>query len=401
MQDHKLRELLNLGEILGAQPEALRVARTGGSARDLIAAVERASRRTPDQMMGISLQDTDGYSLLNLVRAQCDGIPNAARLERDVSAHVMERTGTTPAGDFVPFSILARDFNAGTAGEAGNFIGADRLGGLAGDPLRQVFTLGRLGATMFSGLRATAAVPVFESDTEAAYLSEIGAATSVASTTRLVNLEPRRLSVVFVMSRQAAIQSTPELEGALRRQLAAAIDEAMQAGILAGDGTGENPTGILNDADVNIEVGGANGATLTYQHLVNMENAALAADHADGARGWVVNPATAKYLRTKPRAAGLPEIYGGDNRILGAPVQVSNVMPANLTKNSGTDLSGLIYSPDWRELLIGVYGGGLDLVTDRVTLAPMGQLRLIATLTFGFGLRHPSAFSVMKDAALA
>lgn len=397
----RIREILVAGDLLGASALATRVAKRGGTINDFYR--EHSTRVMPangDAMLGLTPADENRYSLLSLIRSQAEGNQSFARHEHDVSSLIMSKVGKVPNGELVPFSVLGRNFDFGTASEAGNLVGADRLGNLSGDPLRKVFALARLGATFYSGLRATAAVPVFDSVTNAEYLTETGQNTNVLETTRLVALTPKRIAVVFVMSRQAVIQATPELEAAIKRQMSAAIDEALQLGVLAGDGTGQNPTGILNASDVNIEVGGATGATLTFQHLVNMEYAAAAANVPAGARGWVINSATQKYLRTKARASGLPFVLGDDNQVLGAPILVTNTMPSDLTKSSGTNLNGLIYSPDWSNLLIGIYGGGVDIVVDRITLASSGQLRVIASLEFGFGMRYPTGFSVMKDAAL-
>lgn len=396
-----IREVLAAGASLGESSLAARILGQGGTIKEFYASyLSRPKTPDVDGLLGLTKAETSTYSVIDLIRSQAE--PGAVRAghERDISSLITTKTGRVPMGEYVPFSVLARNFDVGTASEAGNTIGADRLGELTADPLRKVFTLSRLGATMHTGLKATASVPVFSSVTAADYLTETGQATNVLETTRLVTLTPKRIAVVFVMSRQALIQSTPELEAATKRQMASAIDEALQLGILAGDGTGQNPTGILYDSNVNIEVGGATGATLTFQHLVDMEYSAAVGNAPNGARGWVINPATAKYLRTKARGTGLPFILGDDNQVLGAPVHVTGAMPANLTKSSGTNLSGLLYSPDWRELIIGIYGGGIDVVVDRVTLASTGQFRVIASLEFGFGLRSYPAFSVMKDAAL-
>jgi HK97 family phage major capsid protein len=397
-----IKEILIAGDTLGETNLALRIIRQGKNINDFYRAYStQIETSSADRMLGLTPDETSTYSLVDLIRSQMEPGVTPARHERDVSSLITTKTGRVPNGEYVPLFALARDFNVGTASEAGNTIGAARLGDLSGDPLRKVFTLARMGATFVSGLRSTAKVPVFSSVTAAEYLAETGQATNVLETTALVDLSPKRIAVVFHLSRQALIQSTPELEAAVRRQMAAAIDEALQLGVFAGDGTGQNPTGLLNNAGVNIEVGGATGATLTFQHLVNMEYSAAVANVPAGARGWVINPATQKYLRTKARASGLPFVLGDDNQVLGAPVYVSGTMPADLTKSSGSNLSGLLYSNDWRDLLVGIYGGGIDVTVDRVTLASTGQVRVVAALEYGFGPRHPTGFSVMKDAALA
>lgn len=395
------QEILVAGDMLGEPVLASRILKKGGTIKDFYKAyVDRPVIPTLDHQLGLTTPDNMyGYSLCRLIASQAHGRPQEARHEHDVSSVLMNKTGLVPRGAFVPFSALARDFNVGTATEAGNLIGADRLGEYSVDPLRKIFTLRRLGATFITGLKATAAVPVFVSATTPAYQTETGAATEVFESTRLVTLTPKRIACVFIMSRQAALQSTPELDIAIKSHLAQAIEDAMQGGILAGYGSGENPVGILNNANVNIVVGGTDGATLTYQHIVDMENGPAASNVPDAARGWVINSSTQKYLRTKAKGTGLPYILE-NAEIIGAPVITTNTLPSNLTKGTGTNLSGLIYSGDWSNLLIGIYGAGIDLTVDRVTLAASGQLRVVASIEVGFGLREPTAFSVMKDAKL-
>ena len=404
VNDARIREILIAGDLLGEPALANRIAKRGGSASEFYKAIKALPETSStENMLGLRSSDTGTYSLMNLVRSQMDVGRFTAQHERDVSALVASKSGTTPkAGEFVPFGILARDLVVGTSSAAGNFVNSNaRLGEYVEDPLRRIFTLGRLGATFITGLSGTEGIPVLlSSDTAAQGFTETGTATTIADTSRLVTLTPRRLAVIFIMSRQAVLQSSVELEAAIRRQMVTAIDEALQLGVLAGDGAGSNPTGILNDSTVNIEVGGATGATLAWSHLIDMEYLACNSNVPVGAAGWVINPATAKFLRKTSKAANLPFILGDDNCILGAQTVVSNVMPATLTKSSGTNLSGLVFSPDWRELIIGIYGGGVEIVTDRVTLADQGKVRVIASLNYGFGLRQPAAFSVMKDAAL-
>ena len=399
----RIRSVLALGDELGCSDLATRVAKRGGNSEDLFRAYrEREAVPSGDRVFGLGGIETGSYSLLNLIRAQADREPDRARHERDMSSLLMAKTGTVPVGDFVPFSVFARDFNVGTSSQAGNLVGDARIGALAGDPLRQIFTLNRLGATFVSGLKTTAAVPVFTSDESVNLETEVGAAPEVFHETSLVTLTPRRIAVVFEMSRQAVIQATPELETVARRLMAQAIDEAMQKQVLAGDGvvTGSDYStdGILFSSDVNVTAGGTDGAAPTFANLVEMEYNAAASDVPVGARGWLFNAKTQKTLRTTARGSGLPYILGDDNQVLGAPAVVSNVMPSTLEKGSGSNLSAMMYSSNWTELLIGIYGAGIDVVVDRITLADQGQLRVVCSMLFGFGMRTPKAFSVMKDA---
>ena len=403
LSETQLNEMLAIGDLHGEYTLAQKIVQRGGTLADFYRALaDRPQLPDAETLLGLSPKDVQNYSITRIARSMANGKPQEARHEKELSALLMSKTGIVPNGEAIPFAVMAmgRDFNAGATGEAGNLIGSARTGDYVGDPLRKVFSLAALGAQFLTGLSSTVTYPVFAQGTDAAFMTEIGSATAITGSTRAVVLTPRRLAVQFAMSRQANLQSDAQLDSIVPRQLKAAIDEGMLRGILAGDGTGQNPTGILNDSNVNVIVGGATGATLTFQHLVDMENSPAAANVAAGNGAWIINSATAKYLRTKAAGTNLPFIYGNDGCILGQPVVVNNLLPANLTKSSGTNLSGLVYSPAWQELIVGIYGAGFDLTIDPYSLAPEGKIRVIVSLTFGFGLRQPLGFSVMKDAAL-
>lgn len=403
------RDLLAIGDHYNDPLLALEVIREGGTVRDFVSRfADKEQLPTTEKLLGITQRDVNSYSISKLIRAQAEGRPLEASHEKDLSALLTAKTGHIGNGELVPFSVLARDFNVGTASEAGNLIGAARTGNNIGDPIRKVFSLAALGAEFITNLSADTTLPVFGSTSTAAHLTEIGGASTILETTRAVVLQPRRLSVTFVMSRQAAIQAAPELDAAVVRQMRAAIDEEMLRGILVGDGTGQNPTGILHDSGVSlVEAGGANGGALTDELLYDMEYAPAAANISNGSGAWMVNAGTLRKLRllaSTTTIAGFMTTGGNalaetPSQLLGRPIIVTNHMPANLTKGTGTALSGMIFSPAWQNLVVGIFGAGIDVITDRVTLAAEGKLRVVCSLYYAHGLREPSAFAVCRDLA--
>lgn len=75
------------------------------------------------------------------------------------------------------------------------------------------------------------------------------------------------------------------------------------------------------------------------------------------------------------------------------------MLPSNLTKGTSTTVcSALAYSSNWSELIVGIYGGGVDIVVDRVTMADTGQIKINASVLAGVGLNLPAAFAKMDDA---
>jgi HK97 family phage major capsid protein len=261
-----------------------------------------------------------------------------------------------------------------------------------------------LGATFLPGLKVTTELPRFSSTDDAEWKSEVAAAPAILTQTGKAILTPKRVAATAVLSRQALLQSAPELDAALGRQLSKALWEQVEDAALNGDGLADNPVGIRSTAGIGSVVGGAAGALLTYQHLVDLE-AAPALDNVAETEtaGFLVNAATRKYLRTKARGTGLDYIWeNGPRPLLGYRAAVSNLAPSDLDKGSSTGVcSAVLYSANWSELFLGVYGPGVDLTVDRVTLADVGKVRITASVYVGGAVNLPEAFACMDDALLA
>jgi len=411
--DARRVELLRMGDLLahlGGQELALRIAKRGGSTSQFFEAIAARTRDTgptssADAALGFdSRRDASTYSICRLIRAQAEQKWTDAGLELDLSNLATTKSGTVPNGFYVPLGIALRDFNAGTAGEAGNLIGTTIDGARAADPLRKASVLAAMGATFLPGLRSTLAIPRFTSSDSAAWKSEVAAAGAITETTARVELTPKRSAVVMVLSRQAMLQATPALDQAITRQLTAALIELLEYGAINGDGTNDAPVGIRSTSGVGAVVGGTDGAQIDITHLADLEKAPEAANVPPTENaGYLVNAATKRWLRTKAAGTNLPYLWqGGERPLLGHRAGVTNNLPSTLVKgSSGAVCSSLLYSADWSQLFIAIYGGGIDLTVDRVTLASSGQIRIVAALHAGVAALVPAAFAKMDDAKTA
>jgi len=406
-------EILALGEML-PQYDGVQLAhetiRERGGVESLMRKISAKVAREPltkaaDRILGFDpVADSNGYSLARALKAAAERNWDIAPLERSISDLVSTRTGNVANGFYVPLSLLARGFSSGTAGEAGNMISPEVYGGMASDPLRKHTAVASLGATMLSGLTSTLEIPVFNYSNDAPFLTEINAAPEYLESTAQVALTPRRVSVYMQPSRQAILQADPALDVTLGRHLIRGIMEQIEALGLNGDGASPNPYGVRNTAGVGSIVGGTNGAQLSFAHLADMEHKPGQANINDGAfSGYLVNSETRRWLRTTQRATGLPFIWeGGERALLGHRAAVSQLMPSNLTKGTANGVcSALTYSADWSQMIVGIYGAGVDLVVDRITLANQGLIRITAIVYVGIGFTRPAAFSVMNDALTA
>lgn len=305
------------------------------------------------------------------------------------------------AGNRLPWSVLARDFNAATASQAGNTIG-DRLGTeYAGDALRNAFSLASLGAMMPVVSGSGFKVPVIASDvTNVAFLGEVASATEGAPTTGMVDFAVKRVAAYVEVSKQALIQGGKALDAILSRVIFGKVRSVIEDGAINGDGTGDNPTGIRATSNINTVVGGTDGATLTWSHVTDLEYEPANDNVIESASGYLVNPKTRRFLKRTAKASGLDFMLTGAT-LNGHRLATSNVLPSTLEKgSSGAVCSSLIYSADWSMLMIPIFGS-VEMTVDPYTKADAGIVRLVCNVYMSAGVLQPVAFTVMNDAKLS
>jgi HK97 family phage major capsid protein len=309
-------EILLHGSLTDNSDLAARHAVTGGTAeyyRTLQKERRHATRL--DDLLCLPVEERRNFSITALAASMLQDGKGRGTFERDVDAFVAQRTGQVAHGAWVPLGLLGRDFNAGTAGEAGNLVATARMGDVAGDPLRPVTVLGGLPVTLLHALKSSTSVPLFNSASAAAIVSETGAATEILTTTESADLTPFTLRVIAVFSRAALIQSTPSLEKAFSRQLSAALFSGLERLVLAGSGADGEPTGIVRRDDVNVIPAGDDGAALAWAHLAAMEKGAIAANVAPTGGAFVVNPKVSHAMRTTPRGSNLDFLMPSDSAL--------------------------------------------------------------------------------------
>src|SRR5690606_33619963 len=130
------------------------------------------------------------------------------------SRAVARAFGRAPEGFYVPSDAWARrDFNDGTASEAGNLVATNLRTDLFTDALRESMVLGSLGAKFLTGLSGNVDIPRKSSVGSLGMLTEIGSASETAPVTAKVSLTPKRIGAYVENSKQALIQSALALEG--------------------------------------------------------------------------------------------------------------------------------------------------------------------------------------------
>lgn len=172
-----------------------------------------------------------------------------------------------------------------------------------------------------------------------------------------IEVKPKRLTVFVDLSNQLLMQSDYNVEAYVREQMVNAISRKLQKTIL-GDGAGDEvtPAGLFN---------GAQGVqSFDFAKLVSIEKEAEEQNVTNNL-GYVINPTIKADLRTtlKSNVAGANYLFE-NGEVLGQPTVVTN------------DAQGLLYG-DLKQVLICVWGNGIDLKVDTTTLAQYDATRLV------------------------
>lgn len=359
--------------------------------------------------IGVTPREAQRYSLLRAIAAQIPGSNADAGFEREVSRAVAKVLGRESEGIFVPPEVLyrglmtpqqQRDFNVGTASQAGNLVQTTVDAGMWTDVLRPAMVLMQAGVTVLPGLRGNLAVPRKTVAGTLAMLTEVQAASETEPTTALPTLSPKRIAAFTEPSKQAIIQGEIGVEAMISDDLVTGAAVQMENQGFNGSGSSPNARGIRNVSGIGSVVGGANGANFAWTHVVQLEAAAANANAVMTERaGYCLNTKTIATAKSTQKAANLPFLWdSGDRPLNGYRAHSTNNLPSNLTKGTSSGVcSSVVFSSDWSMFVMGLFGG-LDVTVDPYTLASTGQVRITLNQFFDWLCRQPGCFSSMDDA---
>jgi HK97 family phage major capsid protein len=349
-------------------------------------------------------RDLAKYSILKAVRSALPANKGGVELdgiEKEMHQQAVNEAraaGKSVEGIGIPQMLLERRDNSMTQPvqpEDGSAV-RER------EPLRPVIDLLRprtplraLGAQFLTGLVGNVPVPTMTAGAVATWKSEIEELDKSNQKFSSTEMTPHRLGTLAIRSLQFLAQTAPSVEAMLRTDIENAIVEALEYAAINGSGTDNQPLGILNTSGVNIFDTGANGSAPSRALLVGLQALVEDQNVRMDSPGFLINVLTkATLLNTKIDAGSGLFLMGDAGTLLGEQVGVTSLMPKNLAKGTGTNLSAAVYG-NWRDLLIGQWGG-LDITVDPYTLATKGQVRIIIQSFFDVLAQRSKAFAVAK-----
>jgi HK97 family phage major capsid protein len=326
------------------------------------------------------------------------------RLEQLTGANYARRGILVPhawfsqrVGDENP-SFFKRDLSVGTASAGGNLVATNLLASQYIPLAYNTPVVVRAGARVLSGLVGNVAIPRMTGGAAAGWISaEGGAAGESDAAFGQVTLQPRDLGVFTDITRRLIQQSTPGVEQLVRDDFAAGFANAIDAAAINGSGSGGQPTGILQQAGIGQADVGTNGGAWTWSLVVQNIQNVLAANRGDGPMSWLLNAQTWGHAARTVKVAGQPSylLDVESNSLAGFPYLVSQNVPGNKAKGSGTNLSAPIFGR-FSDLMIGEWGV-MDMLADPYTASNTGTVRLRAFMTVDVALRYAGSFSTTED----
>jgi HK97 family phage major capsid protein len=339
-------------------------------------------------------------------------------LEGETSEEIAKRTGKKPLGFFMPTNLrmrtdIHRNFRVGgrrlapqierriddTTAGAGAVL--TRWDTTWIEYLRARMVLEQLGATFFTEMHGNFALPRQSGIGSVSWVAESSAVGSTGQTIDQVLFTPKTVGAYTDVSRRFMEQLSIDPETFVRQDLMAILARGIESAVYAGTGSPQ-PTGILSNAGItNVIALGTNGGSFTYQTAVQLEEALGKANADMGNLGYVTTAAGRATMKMTPKqgigqTTYVPQMLWGEGGTLNEyDAYSTNLVPSDLTKGTGTNLSTVIFA-NWAEAMIAFWSG-VDVLVDPYTGGPAGTIRTVVLQDCDIEFRHFASFAYVND----
>jgi len=361
------------------------------------------------------------YSMVRAINACINKDWKGAGFERECSVEIAKRSGRGESQGFylplnIPFYTDARgasqdmqqraQYAVNAAATGGVLVQTNLLAGSFIEILRNRAMVLKLGATLLSGLTGNVDIPRRSGATGTYWVGEGANITESEATFEKVGFTPRTLGAYSIMTRNMLIQGTPDIEMLTRNDFMAVIALGIDLAAISGTGAAGQPLGIVNTSGTGSVVGGANGANITLDNLIDLETQVTAANVPEDTLAYLFNAKTIGSLKKLKATTGqylwtnnpIGVRTGTPGEINGYMAARSNQMRSTLTKGaSGAVCSELIFGA-WAELFIAEWGVMEVLPNPYGAGYKSGGVEIRAMQTVDVAPRHQASFAVMSDA---
>ena len=402
----RVKELRETGDRFGASDLAQRCIEDGSDVNTLNALIlERkgftAQSAEGSSSIGLSDKEKRQFSFQKLIAAQAQPDSKSAQreaaFELEVCAEAGRKSGKEVRGVFIPGEILSfnRAHSVGTPTAGGNLVATELQTGSFIDLLRSRLAMSQAGVTVLTGLEGNLAIPRQTGGASAFWVAENGTISESSATFDQLTMSPKTVGALTELSRRALLQPSINMNTFIENELIKTLALEIDRAIMNGSGTANQPRGILQTAGIGAVIGGTNGAAINWGHVVDLETA-IADENADVATmRYITNARVRGRLKKTEIVANSGNFIWNGDSLNGYPTIVSNQVPKNGTKGTGTNLSTMVFG-DFSQVLLGFWSG-LDLQVNPYSLDTTGAVRVTAFQDLDVLVKQPKSFAAMTD----
>jgi len=368
---------------------------------------------TPAHVVEMPQKEQRDYSIGNLVRAQLNHDWKNAGFEREMHDEIAMRLGKQTDGFYVPdFAWRAGAMSAAATGAVAtenvvdNFIPTVHRGDMFIEALRARQVMSRLGVTYMGGLTNRIKIPKFSAGANAGFVEELGNVSDQSQTDAAVTLTPSTLGAYVDIGRIALKESIPQLDQVVQNDLLASIADRIEYFGINGDGTGGQPTGLVNANITSVDIStGSDVDALTWADIVALVKAVEDANAVVNQQtlGWLSSPAVKAKLASTAKVTSTDSVMLMDapyNELYGYPIEfTANVLSTYDPGDAGNDASALFYG-DFSQMMVGLFGAP-SIIVDETTGGLAGTVRIIVHQDVDIAFRHLESFAKTDEVSVA
>jgi HK97 family phage major capsid protein/HK97 family phage prohead protease len=348
------------------------------------------------------------YSLLRALNAASRGDWSGAGFEAEMNQEVALKRGKQPQGFYIPdFAwrdydpAMKRELTVGTNASGGFFAPSVQLADEFVEALRARMVLPGLGMRIMSGLNTKIQIPKISAGAAAAFVAESGDVGDQTQTTAQITMVGRTLGARTDVSRLLLLESDPSIEQIVRDDLLAAVANKIEDVAIEG-GASNEPTGITQTSGIGSVAIGTNGGAPTWAMVTNLvkeveiDNAAINGDTL----AFLTNPKVKSKMANTVRVASTDShmiLNDPYNNLYGYDIGVTTNVPSDLTKGSTSGSCSALIFGDFSQLMMGVFGGGPDVLIDPYTNSASGSVRIVVHQEIDVAVRHAQSFAACLD----
>jgi HK97 family phage major capsid protein/HK97 family phage prohead protease len=404
----RVRKITEAGERFGHAEMAREYVKNGKSVeefRDALLEAQNKREQTPlgEQLrqndVGLTDKESRSFSFLKVVRALADPTDRRAQeeaaFEFEAARAAAQKAGKDTSRFIVPTDVLTRAMNSTTGGATN----ADTGGyGIQNTLLTSSFIdILRNKAIMLqkcrviSGLKGTIDIPKQTAAAQAYWIGEDDDAGETGIGLGQITMSPKTGAAFSEITRKLLNQSSLDVEGMVRFDLATQMGLMFDKAVVYGIGSDHQPLGIANQTGIHAVPFAAAGQP-TFQELISMETK-IALDNADvDSMAYIANAGFRGYAKGTlkfPASASAETLWESGGTINGYATGITNQM------NAGDVLFG-----NFADVLVGMWGA-LEMTVDPFSGSKKGRIRIVVFQDMDVAVRRTASFCLGRNGIAA